>query len=95
VKALDIATGVKKWEYVAPQPRTGAEEFYSGVLSTAGGVTFSAAAGIVFALDTATGKELWRAGLGGRTQSTPISFSVNGSQVVAVAAGTTLFIFGL
>ena len=49
----------------------------------------------VFALDAATGKELWRAGLGGLTQATPISFALNGRQVMAVAAGRTLFIFGL
>jgi alcohol dehydrogenase (cytochrome c) len=65
------------------------------VLSTAGGVVFSASAGVVFALDAATGKELWRAGLGGLTQATPISFALDGRQVMVVAAGRTLFIFGL
>jgi alcohol dehydrogenase (cytochrome c) len=95
VKALDAATGQQKWTYVAPKQGTKLDWAYSGVLSTSGGVFFSASAGVLFALDTATGEELWRAGLGAPTQATPISFSLNGSQVVAVAAGRTLFVFGL
>ena len=94
VKALDAASGATKWEYVSPKQQTDLDWTYSGMLSTAGGVVFSASAGVIFALDAATGKELWRAGLGGRTQATPISFSIDGSQVVAVAAGRTLFVFG-
>ena len=93
VKALDAATGATRWEYVSPkQQQADLDLTYGGVLSTAGGVVFSASAGVVFALDAATGKELWRAGLAGLT---PISFALNGRQVMAVAAGRTLFIFGL
>jgi alcohol dehydrogenase (cytochrome c) len=95
VKALDAATGALKWAYVAPKQQNDLDWTYGGVLSTAGGITFSTSAGVIFALDTATGKELWRAGLGGRTQATPISFSIDGRQVVVVAAGRTLFVFGL
>jgi hypothetical protein len=46
-------------------------------------------------LDGATGNEVGGGVLVGRTQATPISFSVDGNQVVAVAAGRTLFVFGL
>lgn len=95
VKALDAASGATRWEYVAPKQQSDLDQTYSGVLSTAGGLVFSASAGVVFALDEATGKELWRAGLGGRTQATPISLSIDGRQVVAVSAGRTLFVFGL
>jgi alcohol dehydrogenase (cytochrome c) len=95
VKALDAATGAKKWEYVTSEQQAGLGWSYSGVLSTAGGVTFTAAAGVLRALDTATGEELWRAGLGGVTQATPISFLLGRQQVVAVAAGRTLFVFGM
>jgi alcohol dehydrogenase (cytochrome c) len=95
IKALDAASGDEKWRYVAPKQQTDADWSYSGVLSTAGGLVFSASSGTIVALDSATGKELWRAGLGGRTQATPISFSLDGSQVVAVAGGGVLFVFGL
>jgi alcohol dehydrogenase (cytochrome c) len=95
VKALDAATGATKWEYVAPRRQTELDGSYSGVLSTAGGIALSASAGVLFALDLATGKELWRTSLGGRMQATPISFLVDGRQVVAVAAGRTLFVFSL
>jgi alcohol dehydrogenase (cytochrome c) len=91
VIALDASSGRQKWKHASPRgdPR------YSGVLSTTGGIIFSAAAGIVFALDSETGKELWRAGLGGPVQATPISFELNGKQAVAIAAGETFFVFGL
>jgi alcohol dehydrogenase (cytochrome c) len=95
VKAMEAATGAVKWQYVAPKQETDLDWTYSGVLSTGGGVVFSSAAGMLFALDLKTGRELWRAGLGGRTQATPISFALNGSQVVAVAAGRMFFVFGL
>ena len=96
VKALDAATGATRWEYVAPkQQQADLDVTYGGVLSSAGGLVFSTSAGVVFALDAATGRELWRAGLGGLSQATPISFAIDGRQVVAVAAGRTLFIFGL
>ena len=94
VKALDVATGDIKWKYVASQPQTEVWS-YSGVLSTAAGVTFAASGGILFALDTARGKELWRAALGGATQATPISFSIGEDQVIAVAAGRAFYVFGL
>ena len=42
-----------------------------------------------------TGRELWRRSLGGSTKSSPISFTVDGRQVVVVAAGRALFEFGL
>jgi alcohol dehydrogenase (cytochrome c) len=95
VKALNAATGEQKWTYVAPKQGTKLDWTYSGILSTAGGVLFSASAGVLFALDSTTGEELWRAGLGAPTQATPISFALNEQQVVAVAAGRTLFVFGL
>ena len=93
VTALEAATGNIKWKYAAP--RVEKDQSYTGVMSTSGGVVLSAADGIVFALDATSGKELWRAGLGGKVQATPISFELNGKQVIAITAGKTLFVFGL
>jgi len=95
VKALNAATGTIKWEHKSPRESKDSDQSYSGILSTDGGVLFSAYAGTVFALDSQTGKELWRAGLGGKTQAPPISFELDGKQVVAVTGGSTLFLFGL
>ena len=68
---------------------------YSGLLATEGGLVFGASAGFVFALDSTTGHELWRVFLGGGTYASPISFSVDGRQVIVVSAGHALFMFGL
>jgi alcohol dehydrogenase (cytochrome c) len=94
VIALDAATGARKWEYVAPSdPPSGNPR--SGLLSTEGGLVFGASGGDLFALDADTGRELWRRPLGGATKSPPISFELDGRQVVLVAAGRALFEFGL
>ena len=68
----------------------------SGVLSTAGGLVFGGTdEGNFFALDAETGKPLWDTQLGGQVRSNPMSFSVDGKQYVAIAAGYGLFVFGL
>jgi alcohol dehydrogenase (cytochrome c) len=95
VKALDAGTGALKWAQTSQRPPGEADQSYSGVITTDGGVAFSAYAGSVFALETVTGKELWRVGLSTQTKATPITFMLNGKQVVAVTGGKTLFLFGL
>jgi alcohol dehydrogenase (cytochrome c) len=46
-------------------------------------------------LEADTGREVWRAPLGGTTVSPAISFALDGRQVIAVTAGRALFVFGL
>ena len=41
------------------------------------------------------GQELWRVSLGGNTLAAPISFTLDGRQVIAVLAGQALIVFGL
>jgi alcohol dehydrogenase (cytochrome c) len=93
VKALDAATGEKRWEYRPPRARGVGGR--SGLLTTAGDVVFGACEGQLFALDARTGAELWRIGLGGITQAPPISFALDGHQVIAVAGGRAVFLFEL
>jgi outer membrane protein assembly factor BamB len=69
--------------------------YYSGLLATGGGLVFGAAGGSAFAVDSATGHELWSVSLGGKTLAAPISFTVDGRQVIALSAGRALFLFGL
>jgi alcohol dehydrogenase (cytochrome c) len=91
VRALDAASGQKKWEYY---PSTLKRE-YGGLLSTGGGLVFGASGGVFFALDADTGREVWRLPLGGNTMAAPISFALDGQQMIAVSAGRALFVFGL
>jgi alcohol dehydrogenase (cytochrome c) len=95
VRALDAATGAKKWECFAPNWKESFASGYSGLLATGGGLVFGASEGFAFAIDSATGRELWRVFLGGDTYAAPISFTVDGRQVILVSAGRALFEFGL
>ena len=51
--------------------------------------------GNFFALDADTGKPLWDTQLGAAVKANPIGFGVDGKQYVAIAAGYSLFVFGL
>jgi alcohol dehydrogenase (cytochrome c) len=90
VVALDVATGRPKWKFTSPSGIG-----YSGLLSTEGGLVFGTSGGVGFAVDADTGREVWRVSLGGYTKAAPISFTVDGRQVIAVAAGHALFVFEL
>jgi outer membrane protein assembly factor BamB len=92
VRALDAATGAKRWEHRATLPEGTGK---GGMLATAGGTVFGTSGGSLFALDAATGKELWSVGLGGDTRAPPISFTLEGRQVIAALAGRSIFLFGL
>jgi alcohol dehydrogenase (cytochrome c) len=95
VRALDVTTGAKQWEHILPSPKNDNFFYYSGLLATGGGLVWGASGGSAFALDSATGQELWRVLLDGDTRAAPISFTVDGKQVVALSAGRMLFLFGL
>jgi len=69
---------------------------WSGVLSTAGGVVFSGdMEGNFFALDAVSGKLLWRFQTGGAIYANPITYRSEGRQYVAIAAGSSILVFGL
>jgi alcohol dehydrogenase (cytochrome c) len=90
IRALDPASGEKKWEFTL-QDVTDA-----GILTTASDLLFSGGReGYFYALDATNGKLLWKAALGGVVASGPMSYSVNGRQYIAVAAGNSLFTFAL
>jgi alcohol dehydrogenase (cytochrome c) len=94
VRALDPATGERRWEYLSPRGE-GVHPDFSGLLATEGGLVFGASGGYVFALDSATGREHWRVFLGGGTHAAPISFTVDGRQAIMVSSGRAVFMFGL
>ena len=68
----------------------------AGILTTASDLLFSGGReGYFFALDARNGTMLWKAALGARVTSGPMTYSVNGRQYVAVCAGNSLFVWTL
>ncbi len=91
IRAIDPQTGAIKWNFDLYQGSVGA-----GVLSTAGGVVFASAKdGNLIALDARTGAELWHYQTGAEINASPISYSVDGKQYVAVSTDSALFTFAL
>jgi alcohol dehydrogenase (cytochrome c) len=102
IVALDPTSGEQRWEF-----RRDDAVFTGGVLSTAAGVLFtggsrdsvspsqSPRAEYFYALDAATGAQLWRIALPGEVRGSPMTYSVEGTQYVAVPAGDTIFVFSL
>ncbi len=90
IRALDPVTGEKKWEYRMNDVSA------SGILSTATDLVFAGGReGYFQAFDARNGKLLWRVNAGGDAANGPISYSVNGKQYIAFAAGSSLFVYGL
>jgi alcohol dehydrogenase (cytochrome c) len=90
VMAIDPKTGDKKWTFEMHDVTT------SGVLTTASDLLFTGGReGYFYALDARTGKRLWTVSVGGEVAAGPMSYAINGQQYVAVAAGHSLFVFGL
>ncbi len=90
IRALEPTTGDLRWEFPI-QPRSSA-----GILTTAGNLVFSGSVdGYFYALDAATGKELWHISLGARVHSAPMTYAVDGQQFVTIAAGNVVFTFAL
>jgi alcohol dehydrogenase (cytochrome c) len=91
VRALDALTGDTKWNFPL---EIGASS--TGVLATAGGVAFASSNdGNLIALDARTGKYLWHYYTGANIASSPITYSVDGKQYVAISAVGALFTFAL
>ncbi len=82
LQGIDIETGEVVWEHRRRAP------YNAGVLATGSGLLFSGAMDReVLAYDQATGEQLWRSGLAGVPNASPITYSVDGRQYVAVVTG--------
>jgi alcohol dehydrogenase (cytochrome c) len=90
VRALEVRTGNRLWEY-----HSGGPGFASGLLSTAGDLVLGSAQEHLFALDSATGKELMRVPLGGLAYAGPITYALDDKQYLLVVAGRSIMAFGL
>ena len=90
IRAIDPKTGDIRWEFQI-QPRSTA-----GIMATAGDLVFSGSIdGYFYALDAVSGEELWHIVVGSRVHSSPMSFAVDGTQYVTIAAGNVVYTFGL
>jgi alcohol dehydrogenase (cytochrome c) len=85
VYAVDADTGIWKWRTKSNYP------ILSGMTPTAGGVVFFGdVGGNFYALDASNGHKLWGQNLGGAMAGGVITYTVQGSQRLAVAAGFTM-----
>jgi alcohol dehydrogenase (cytochrome c) len=91
LRAIDPATGQRKWEfkYLNPSP--------IGLLTTASNLIFSGdSEGNLLALDSRNGKLLWNYQMGSTMHGTsPITYMLDGRQHILVPAGTTLTAWAL
>ena len=88
--AMDPATGKVRWRFESVSNPSG------GVLTTAGGLVFVGDHyGNFIAFDARTGKVLWRFQTGAEISAPPVTYTFQGKQYIAVAAGGALIAFGL
>jgi PQQ-dependent dehydrogenase (methanol/ethanol family) len=93
LRAINPATGAIVWE----KPMVGAQEAnYAGVMSTGGGLVFHGETGGGFAaVDALTGKTLWIFRANDNWRAAPMTYTLDGRQYVAVAAGGNILSFAL
>lgn len=92
LRAIDIQTGKIAWELPQPGPVTS----WGGALSTAGGIVlFGADSGSLMAADAANGKPLWSFQTNTNWKASPMTYSFDNKQYVAVASGSSIMTFGL
>src|SRR5204862_2994990 len=88
LRAIDIETGNIRWEVEQVGP---VERNYSGVLATAGNLVFyGETSGGFAAVDAAKGSTLWHFEAGATWKASPMTYTVNRRQYVAIASGANI-----
>jgi alcohol dehydrogenase (cytochrome c) len=91
LQAIDYQTGKIRWSH-----ELGEGESTAGVLTTAGGLLFTAdTSDNLMALDPATGKTLWHVNPGGRMVSSPMTYELDGKQYLLTAVQDVVFVWTL
>jgi alcohol dehydrogenase (cytochrome c) len=91
LRAIDIHTGKIAW--ALPQP--GPADSWGGTLTTVTGlVIFCAEGGSLMAADAATGKVLWSFSTNQPWHASPMTYSTDGHQFIAIASGPNILAFG-
>jgi alcohol dehydrogenase (cytochrome c) len=92
LRAIDIRTGKVAWELSQPGPA----DSWGGTLTTATGlVFFGEEGGSLMAVDAANGKALWSFPTNQLWKASPMTYSLDGRQYIAVAAGPNVMAFGV
>jgi alcohol dehydrogenase (cytochrome c) len=90
VQAIDYKTGKIRWSH---KWEGGSR---AGLMSTAGNLVFAGdGSNNIVALNATTGDPLWHAGLGAPVGNGPITYELDGTQYLVVAAGDTLWSFAM
>lgn len=90
--AVEVQSGRVAWRY----PQVGNGRSWAGTLSTAGGLVFFGDDAEEFeAVDAHTGRPLWHFNTGQTIYASPMCYSVDGVEYVAIAAGSNVFSFSL
>jgi alcohol dehydrogenase (cytochrome c) len=92
LRALKAATGERVWEFNGKERKGWSRP--GGSLAT-GEVVFWADLSNLYALDASNGEKLWSFNTGGKINAAPMSYAANGRQMIAIAAGNAILVFGL
>jgi alcohol dehydrogenase (cytochrome c) len=89
--AIDYQTGKVRWTR-----EEGTGSAYSGILTTAGHLLFTADVhGNLLALDPSSGATLWHAYVGGLMNSSPMTYELDGRQYLLSAVDSVLYAWAL
>jgi PQQ-dependent dehydrogenase (methanol/ethanol family) len=92
LRAIDIQTGEITWEI----PQDGLGHTWGGLMATASGLLFFCEdSGSFAAADATTGEILWHFQANQGWHASPMTFAVDGSEYVSIAAGSNILVFGL
>ena len=98
LRAIDPATGARKWEHrYRSYPSNVSLDLTGGLMSTASGLVFTGDNdGYFYAFDAATGKELWKYSTGAPIWgSAAVTYMLDGRQHVLTTSGLTFIDFAL
>jgi alcohol dehydrogenase (cytochrome c) len=92
LKAIDIQTGKTAWEI----PDVGGGILGSGLMATAGGLIFYGdGSGAFVAADAKNSKPLWHFDTSQNYKAGPMTYMVDDTQYIGIAAGSTILAFSL